>query len=291
MPLPMLAQPTENTIVDVKLTPEQLRFFDTFGYLAFPGLIVDRIPQVIEAFESVWAGRGGGHDGKPHDHQARSCIVPFIDQSAELSSLLDDPRIHGIAGSLLGDDFNYLGSDGNYYVGDTPWHSDGAHQTERFIKIAFYLDPLSSGNGALRVIPGSHHLDGGFRQALDRSRDIQQAFGLPGSQVPAQTLAVVPGDVLVFNHNTFHSSWNGGTRRRMFTMNCCQRFPAEHLEELQSYIASNARFFIDRLAGPEMLRTASSARMRHLQQVMENDFMLPELSKRLRAERQQTSRG
>ena len=35
------------------------------------------------------------------------------------STLLDDPRIHDIAASILGDDFNYMGSDGNFYVGDT----------------------------------------------------------------------------------------------------------------------------------------------------------------------------
>ena len=40
-------------------------------------------------------------------------------------SLIDDPRIHALATTLLGDDFNYMGSDGNYYVGDTGWHSDG----------------------------------------------------------------------------------------------------------------------------------------------------------------------
>ena len=62
-----------------------------------------------------------------------------------LSSLLEDPRILGITTTLLGDDFNYMGSDGNYYVGDTRWHSDGGHKPEdpTHIKIAFYLDPIN----------------------------------------------------------------------------------------------------------------------------------------------------
>src|SRR5437868_12769371 len=107
------------------LTPQQTAFFETFGYLAFPGLLWDRVDAITEAFEEVWREHGGGHHGKPHDEQRRSCIVPFVDQSEVLSSLLDDPRIEGIGASLLGDDFNYMGSDGNFYVGDTPWHSDG----------------------------------------------------------------------------------------------------------------------------------------------------------------------
>ena len=105
------------------LSEQQIRFFETFGYLGFPGLMADRIDEITEAFEAVWSERGGGHNGQPHAGEARSCIVPFIDQSAALSSLIDDPRIHALAATLLGDDFNYMGSDGNYYVGDTGWHS------------------------------------------------------------------------------------------------------------------------------------------------------------------------
>ena len=42
--------------------------------------------------------------------------MPFIDQHPVLSSLIDDLRVNGIFSSLLGDDFVYLGSDGNFYV-------------------------------------------------------------------------------------------------------------------------------------------------------------------------------
>ena len=54
---------------------------------------------------------------------------------------------------------NYMGSDSNYYVGDTGWNSDGGHKVEdpMHIKIAFYLDSLTGGAGALHVIPGSHY--------------------------------------------------------------------------------------------------------------------------------------
>ncbi len=147
----------------MRLTPQQLNFMETFGFLHFPGRIEDRIEAVIEAFEGVWASQGGGHDGRPHDGTGRSCIVPFAGQSEYLSSLLDDPRIDGILGSLLGDDYVYLGSDGNYYVGDTAWHSDGGWPRPIiYYKIAFYLDRLTRGSGAIRVIPGSHRYGEGY---------------------------------------------------------------------------------------------------------------------------------
>ena len=82
----------------------------------------------------------------------------LLTSTKNCGALLDDPRILAIAKTLLGDDFNYMGSDGNFYVGDTRWHSDGGHKLEdpMHIKIAFYLDPLTRDTGALRVIPGSH---------------------------------------------------------------------------------------------------------------------------------------
>ncbi len=116
---------------------------DTFGYLAFPGLLNDRIETISKEFEAVWTEHGGGHSGKAHDGTARSAIVPFIDQSEVLSSLLDDPRVNGIFTSLLGDDFNYLGSDGNFYVGDTGWQlPDGS--SGKIVRVT-----LASGGGAV----------------------------------------------------------------------------------------------------------------------------------------------
>ena len=140
------------------LTPAQLQFFDTFGYLSLPGLLADVIDEITTAFEQVWEDRGGGHHGQLHDEKQRSCIVPFIDQHPRLCALLDDERIDGLLCDLLGEDYNYAGSDGNYYAGDTRWHSDGFKNTDhRYIKIAFYLDELDADSGCLRVIPGSHH--------------------------------------------------------------------------------------------------------------------------------------
>src|SRR4051812_34611705 len=143
-------------MTNFRLTDAQIRFFETFGYIGLPGLMADRVAEISGAFDEIFKKHGGGHGGRAHDAKQRSCIIRFIDHSDALSSLLDDPRIEGLIASLLGDDFNYVGSDGNYYVGDTNWHSDGWHATTRYLKVAFYLDPLTRDTGALRVIPGSH---------------------------------------------------------------------------------------------------------------------------------------
>jgi hypothetical protein len=274
------------------LTDQQLNFFGAFGFLGFPGLLVSEIADLTNAFEQVFRDRGGGHNGQAHDGQKRSCIVPFIDQSPRLSALLDDPRIHDILTSLLGDDFNYMGSDGNYYTGDTSWHSDGWHSNHVHVKIAFYLDELTRETGALRVIPGSHRVGEPYADQLQKELPrSQELWGIGGRDVPALALETRPGDAVVFNHNTKHASFGGGKARRMFTINCAQRYPAARLQELRDYIAGHARFWIDRAYGPAMLAGASGQRMVHLEQVMANDGHLAELSRQARARTLEPARG
>lgn len=283
--------------MDLVLTDQQQRFFDTFGFLRLPGLIADIIDDVIEDFEAIWAARGGGHNGQPHDGSARSTIFPFIDQHERLCTLLDDPRIHGIATSLLGEDFNYLGGDGNYYVGDTNWHPDGRHVELKFIKIAFYLDPVDATSGALRLIPGSHKIGDRFGDSIKEAlagmtgQEPVDAYGVTGDRVPAVAMESRPGDIVVFNHNMLHSSWGGGNRRRMFTMNLCEH-AAEHLvPELRSFINGHAAFWVDSMIGPKMLETATPQRMRHFEQVLANQDEMPELLRKARETMSEPVRG
>jgi ectoine hydroxylase-related dioxygenase (phytanoyl-CoA dioxygenase family) len=205
---------------------------------------------------------------------------------------LDDPRILGIARSLLDDDFNYMGSDGNYYVGDTGWHSDGRHLQGRHLKLAFYLDPLTRDSGCLRVIPGSHlpgdRYSDQLQEEIGRSGE---SWGVRGSDLPAIALETEPGDVLCFNHNLKHAAFHGGTRRRMFTMNLCRRYPEERLADLRAYLSGGARFWVERGFGEAMIRTAGPERMRHLEQVLENDGHLAALSREARARMAEPSRG
>ena len=122
----------------------------------------------------------GKNSNQNHDGTQRSVILPFADQSAYLSSLLDDPRIHDIASSICGEEFNYTSGDGNYYVGDTRWHSDGyGARPVLTIKIAFYLDKVTASSGALRVIPGSHKSNLPHPYANKHLDDIPPLHKLP----------------------------------------------------------------------------------------------------------------
>ena len=283
----------------MRLTEKQLTLFDTFGFLKFPGLFAQDIGRITDTFEAIWAGHGGGHDGKPHDGRQRSALVPFIDQDDYLSGLIDDPRIDGVIGSLLGGDYNYTGSDGNYYVGDTRWHSDGYLKYPKYtsVKMAFYLDPVTRDTGCLRVIPGSHKQGDRFAEALQeaaptsKENRIEELWGAHGSEVPAVPLESEPGDLLMFNHRIKHSFWGGSDRRRMFTLNFQERFAEEDLDELREDIGGKARFWVDVSYGEAMLRTAGPQRMVHLEQRLANSDHLPALAAKARLEMSEPSRG
>ncbi|RAP73642.1 hypothetical protein DL346_25570 [Paenibacillus montanisoli] len=58
----------------MKLTEEQLAFFDAFGFIKFAGLLRDEISWITEEFEAVFPMLEEQHDGSK-----RTMIVPFVD--------------------------------------------------------------------------------------------------------------------------------------------------------------------------------------------------------------------
>ena len=262
----------------LELTKQQVTFFETFGYLALPGLLNDAVGEITDAFEEIWKHQAeiGSRD---HDGTTRTMLVPFIDQHERLCALLDDQRVEGLVESLIGPGFQYVGSDGNYYVGDTAWHSDRMSTTVRFLKVAFYLDSLRRDSGCLRVIPGSHAIDDTYAGALTESiGQLTEAFGVDGPQLPAVALETEPGDVVVFNHRLKHASFGGDTRRRMFTINCCERVPSEHIDVLRDCIAGHVKYGIESMYDEKMLATAGPQRLTHLDQVLANQEHMPALA-------------
>lgn len=244
------------------ISKEQVTFFQTFGYLKFPSLFVDSIDEITRAFTEVFESAGARHDGTH-----ATAVLPFIDHHDRLCALLDDPRIDAICSAIMGDDYNFIGSDGAYYVGDTNWHADWWHPTLTYVKFAFYLDSLRRHTGALRVIPGSNVIND-YRCALgDAVVDCRNTMGITGAEVPAVAIEVDPGDLVCFNLNTLHATFGGSDRRRMFTLNTCARHADDQVEPLNKFMANS--FQRDHCFSPRLLNGGGQSRRRHLEQVLE----------------------
>lgn len=255
------------------LASAQCEFFNLFGYLYLPNLLTAEIEWMTEEHRAIFEKKGVVHDGTE-----RSQIVPFIDQSERLCTLLDHPKVLEVIGSLLGKDFNYVGGDGNYYSGDTGWHSDGAHRVGLYAKFHLYLDPLTRDTGCIRVIPGSH-LFGEWRERIEGVRHANEALGIDGSDVPCVAVETEPGDVVVFNHNIYHASFGGGRSRRHFDLNVASRAKTDtEIAELDGYLQRDGKpryYPRSHSVHSEIMRqTASAERMYHLEQVVERERYL-----------------
>ena len=269
----------------MQITDQQVRFFETYGYLKLTQAFRDDIDWITSEFEQVFVDRKMVHDGTK-----RSSIVPFIDQREKLCTLMDHPAIVNTASALIGDDFNYLGGDGNYYSGETAWHTDGFHTVGQYIKMAFYLDPVRAATGALRVVPGSHQIDTKWEGR--HPSKAEELYGIHPREMPAQALETDPGDLLIFNHNIMHASFGGSQFRRMFTLNMCRHAesPAEIID-LENYINDADRFWLDQTHSELMRRTANPERMRHLRQVIDHETGLPARAAKCRATMPEPARG
>jgi hypothetical protein len=224
------------------LTPQQIAFFTTFGFLKLPGLLRADIDEITNAFEAVFEaepepivlqGNEYHRVRDPRFADAPRLTIPlFVERNATLDGLRTDPRILGIASSLLGEDFEYAYSDGNLFYCDVLWHFDafGAPIHQNHLKMYVYLDALRHDTGALRVIPGTGDLAGPYvtaiRTTFNDPDEARAALGIEADEVPSWTLEVEPGDLIVGNYRTMHATFGGGARRRLFTVNFRALLPA-----------------------------------------------------------------
>ncbi|MDA0840536.1 MAG: phytanoyl-CoA dioxygenase family protein [Planctomycetota bacterium] len=270
----------------MKLTTAQITFFNTFGYLGIPTLFTeDEVAGIIEGFEWSIQNKGGGTE---HDGSKRTMFGGPIEHTPEMCAILDHPGILGLIGGVIGEDFNYCSGDGNYYSGNSGWHPDGNWGQLFAVKVAFYLDPVGRDSGCLRVIPRSQHPDHFIRKEKIDPNKSQELFGVDPRDFPGNVaLETSPGDVLIFNHDTYHASFGGSKRRRMFTMNCTRHAKTpEDLELAHKYLGihSAGGYNVDTGAGmyfPTMIDTASEDRMLHLRQPIEiHDELFPQFARK-----------
>jgi hypothetical protein len=210
------------------LTPQQVHFFETFGFLRLRGLLAADLPDLIAAFEAVFSDPENVKyemSEAVHFDDRRYIIPAILDKDPRLAALKTDPRILGVARSLLGDDFEYAESDGNLLYCDTAWHCDiyDAPMEQYHLKLFVYFDALRADNGGLRVIPGTNYYQtpfaSGLRAELQDWQAIPELFGVEPEDIPSFTIENEPGDLIVGNFRTIHGTFRGGPRRRLCTLN------------------------------------------------------------------------
>ena len=205
------------------LTTGHVDHFATFGFAVLCGFLADRVAalraEAGAAIRDAYAatsegGRGGGRgviDGiSGHYLPMAARLTPV---SASL--VADDPRLIHAAGQLLGGPVIPGCPEGVLYFAEASWHTDDGIGV-RGVKFAAYFGELSAGNGALRLVPGSHHPEQNARLAAYRNRRLPiradaEAAACQAS-IPGYVAATSPGDVIAFDLHTWHASFGGRDR-------------------------------------------------------------------------------
>ena len=255
------------------LSAAQKSFFATFGYLKLPDFLADDIVWITDEFEASWLATKQAAKDTVHDGSKRTMHPElFVSTTPRLSTLVEHPGISAVCGDIMGEGWSLNGGDGNFYSGDTGWHSDVWHghwqakTTLLNLKIAFYLDPLTRDTGALRVIPGSHRFGDAYCNEVQKGICGGDSFGLSGQEIPAVAIDIRPGDLVLFDHRLKHAAYGGGRRPRLFTMNYFATMDTEAKHEAAVEIM---RYYYEhehvrRMFRPEWIASAPPERLRHL---------------------------
>ena len=216
----------------VKLTQDQIDFYNEQGYLAVPGVLSgDKLEALRRETDRVVAAAAGetGHgeiydledSHTPSNPRVRRIKEPFRHFDF-FSKLARDPDITDIIAQLLGENLRLYGGKMNTksagYGAPVEWHQDWAfypHTNDDVLATGLLLDDCDERNGPLLVMPGTHkgptfdhHADGAFCGAIDPlAGDLDYSKAVP--------LVGKAGDMTIHHVRLVHgSAMNTSNRQR-----------------------------------------------------------------------------
>ena len=210
------------------LTEQQVTYFNLFGYLALPGLFVDDMDEISRVFDELFDDPNQlrlDSDSSPFIAGPRDVLPAMVNLDPVLAQIVADRRILDIADALLTEGHSFLPGDGSRFRSETTWHIDAPTQESKdkpHIKMALYLDPLDEESGALRVIPGSHHVNDVYtgqlrKEIMGNKASSSDTLGEDGPSLPCKLLKSEPGDLLVWDRRIAHASYNSTFNRRVLS--------------------------------------------------------------------------
>lgn len=121
------------TVTVFKLTGPPICFFETFGYLSFPNLIVNWITAIEDALEKLWAENGNDYHGRIapvlQDLALPSLLWAAVKNWLRYWTICEFWALSPVCWATTS--ITYIRNYSNYYVGDTDWYKERLH-----IKIA-----------------------------------------------------------------------------------------------------------------------------------------------------------
>ena len=208
---------TDEILRYFELTPNEIKYYETYGYLMLPGLISRETATVLsenvfEIMEGLGTPREDLRTARSSKDKLRQTKQYLAD--TPLANLINSKGLNAIASQLMsGSATLYLpftavkngGGGGKFH-----FHQD--NQYTRFdgpgINIWFALVEMTPENGCLQLAP-STHLDGTLDSIESEDKDGHRTVAVePESFLP---LRMMPGDAVAFTRLTLHGSGSNNT--------------------------------------------------------------------------------
>ena len=221
------------------LSKTQIDHFATFGFVVLRDHLAE---QTLPLREEVDAAIKDAYATTYEDRVIDGISGHYLPMASRLTptsaSLVCDDRLIDAADDLLGGAVIPECPEGVLYFDEAGWHNDdgiGVHG----VKFATYFDQLGAGNGALRLVPGSHHPEQHARLVAYRSAHMPISTDAEAAayqaSFPGYIADTAPGDVIAFDLHTWHAS-TGGHDRLAWTVvyQRCPETDAERERTLRS---------------------------------------------------------
>jgi hypothetical protein len=206
------------------VTDADLEHFRLFGFVVLRGCLgPDMTVRLREEVErALRDGYGERFEERIDTGGIAGHYLPMMARSTPVSRALvaDEGGLMSVAGSLLGRPVLPDHAEGVMYFKSAAWHFDDGIGVDG-VKLSAYLDRLDAGNGALRLLPGSHDRTlhrplRAYERAHSRATsELDMARHIAG--IPGYVAATEPGDVIAFHTATWHCS-HGGRDRLAWTI-------------------------------------------------------------------------
>ena len=222
------------------LSKTQIDQFAIFGFVVLRDHLAEQtVPLRDEVDAAIRDAYATTYDERVIDGISGH-YLPVASRLTPTSTALvcDDRRLIQAAEDLLGGPVIPECPEGVLYFAEASWHNDDGIGV-RGVKFATYFDHLGPGNGALRLVPGSHHPEQHARLVAYRGAQMPistdpEAAAYQAS-IPGYVAGTAPGDVIAFDLHTWHAS-TGGRDRLAWTVvyQRCPETDAERERTLRS---------------------------------------------------------
>ena len=171
-----MARPDQSIVperLNPDLTPElerEVRFFQKWGYLVVDDAITSEQVEILRAaMDDADARDTVGWNGEPNPGPTGSLFRELLEEDDRFAFLLDNPPVLTRMKALLGNAVQLHSASGRVTPPGTPeqnWHRDGPWPQDPDgtpfgsipgqINCGYYLDELTTDNGPIVIVPGSH---------------------------------------------------------------------------------------------------------------------------------------